>query len=76
LGIALAQTGRLPEAMKHWEETLRLKSDDIEAHYNLGIALQKQGCISEAIEQFEQALKLRPDFTDARDALARLRASQ
>ncbi len=76
LGVALSQAGRLPEAMKHWEQVLRLKPDDVDTHYNLGTALQRQGRVPEAIEQFEQALKLRPDFPAARDALARLRASQ
>ena len=76
LGIALAQAGRLPEAMKHWEEALRLKPDDVEAHMNLGKALEGQGRVPEAIEHYQQALKLRPDFAPAKNALTRLEAGQ
>jgi tetratricopeptide (TPR) repeat protein len=62
--------------MTHWEEALRLKPDDVEAHYNLGLALEKLGRTPEAIEQYEQVLKLRPDFIQARNALMRLGAGQ
>jgi tetratricopeptide (TPR) repeat protein len=55
---------------------VHLKPDDAEAQLNLGIALEKAGRAPEAIEHYERALKIRPEFTAARDALARLRASQ
>ena len=75
LGIALARVGRVAEAIQHWERTLKLKPDDVEAHMNLGNALRRQGQMPEAIEQYEQALKLRPDFGPAREALAQLQSS-
>ncbi|MGO9608987.1 MAG: tetratricopeptide repeat protein, partial [Verrucomicrobiia bacterium] len=65
-----------PEAMEHWEEALKLKPDDVEAHVNLGNALQGQGRLPEAIEHYQQALKLRPDFLPAKNALIRLQPSQ
>jgi tetratricopeptide (TPR) repeat protein len=76
LGIALAQTGRLAEAIAQWQEVLWLKPDDAVAHYNVGIALQRAGLVLQAIKQFERTLELRPDFTDASNALARLRPSR
>ena len=38
-GERLAQAGRLPEAIAHYEQALRIKPDYAEAHNNLGIAL-------------------------------------
>ena len=64
LGNALAREGRLPEAIGHYEQALRLKPEFAEAHYNLGLALQQTGKIQEAISHFEQALRFRPDFVD------------
>jgi tetratricopeptide (TPR) repeat protein len=76
LANALAQLGRLPEAIGHYEQALRLKPDDVKVHYNLGVALEQAGRVQEAIQHYQQALRLKPDFVEARDALARLRASQ
>ncbi len=64
LGLALANTGRLPEAMSHYEQALRIKPDIAEARYNLGIALAQVGRLPEAMSQYEQALRLRPDYAD------------
>ncbi len=72
----MAQARRLPEAMEHWEQALKLKPDDVEAHMNLGKALEGQGRLPEAIEHYQQALKLRPDFLPAKNALTRLAAGQ
>jgi tetratricopeptide (TPR) repeat protein len=76
LGVALVQLGRPQEAMGHWEQALQLKPDYAEAHYNLGVALVQRGRIPEAIQHLQQALRIKPDFAPARDALARLQASQ
>ena len=76
LGVALAQVGRVPEAMEHWEQVLLISPDYAEAHYNLGVGLEQDGKPAEAIQHYQQALRIRPDYTDARNALARLHASQ
>jgi tetratricopeptide (TPR) repeat protein len=65
LGAALAQAGRVQEAIEHCEHALRIKPDFAEAHYNLGIALVQAGRVPEAIGHYEQALRIRPDFADA-----------
>ena len=36
-------------------ESIRLKPDDADAHYNLGTALQAQGKLKEAIAEFRKA---------------------
>ena len=76
LGVALAQVGRVQEAIGHFEQALRINPDFAEAHYNLGVALAQVGRVQEAIGHFEQALRLKPDFTEAQNKLAQLRAVQ
>jgi tetratricopeptide (TPR) repeat protein len=69
LGLALAQVGRLPEAIVQCEQALRIKPDDAEAHCNLGYILLKEGKISGAIGHSEQALRMKPYFAEAHDNL-------
>ncbi len=69
LGLALADAGRLPEAMTHYERALQLKPDYFEAHINLGNALLQTGRTAEAIAHFEQALRLSPDSAEPHNNL-------
>jgi tetratricopeptide (TPR) repeat protein len=69
LGTALLQTGRVAEAIGHFEQALRLKPDDAEAHYNLGNALERLGRTPEAIAHYEQALRIKPDLAMAHSNL-------
>jgi protein O-GlcNAc transferase len=72
----LAQLGRAPEAMEHWEQAIRLKPDYAEAHYNLGVALEQAGKVSEAIQHYREAVRIKPDYIVAQNRLARWRAIQ
>jgi tetratricopeptide (TPR) repeat protein len=65
LGGVLAKTGKIEEAIAHYEQALRLNPDYAEAHYNLGVTLQQVGQVPEAIGHYEQALRLKPDDADA-----------
>ncbi|HUI08145.1 MAG TPA: tetratricopeptide repeat protein [Verrucomicrobiae bacterium] len=65
LGTALLALGRVPEAMEHWQEALRIKPGSPETHYNLGNALLKAGKLEEAIGHYEQALRVKPDYAEA-----------
>jgi Flp pilus assembly protein TadD len=65
LGFALAQAGRRPEGIAHYEAALRLKPDLAEAQNSLGIALAQQGHLPEAIEHLREALRLNPDYAQA-----------
>ena len=60
LGTALDKAGQTDEAIRQYQEALRLKSDDADAHNNLGNALLKTGQIDEAIRQYQEALRLKP----------------
>jgi len=60
LGNALADQGRLPEAIVQYEEALRLVPGYDDPHYNLGNALAKSGRVEEAIDHYRTALRVRP----------------
>ena len=64
LGGLLAASGRLPEAIPHFVEALRLRPDYPQARVSLGSAFASEGRLDEARAQFEEALQLRPDFAD------------
>ena len=76
LGMALVQTGRIEEAIAHFQQALRIRPDLPEVRYNLGSALAQVGRVPEAIAQYKQALRIKPDFAEARNALVRLQAGQ
>jgi tetratricopeptide (TPR) repeat protein len=61
LGNALLQAGRLPEAIKHYEQALQLNPGYAAAYDNLGNALLQAGRLAEAIRQYEQALQINPE---------------
>src|SRR5262249_4177341 len=60
LGFALADQGRIDEAIGHYREAISLQPNFAEAHANLGIALAKQGRIDEAIPEFQATVRLTP----------------
>ncbi len=66
LATWLAQRKRLPEAIRHFEEALRLKPRSAEAQNNVGYALALLGRWPEAIGHYQQALRLKLDFVNAR----------
>jgi len=69
--VALADQGKLREAIAHYSEALRI-APSAGAHYNLGSALARDGRTQEAIGHLESALKLDPGLQRARRALAEL----
>ncbi len=65
LGNALAQAGRVPEAIVQYEQALRINPDLAEAHNNLGNLLMRSGRMPEAREHLEQALRIDPNLAEA-----------
>src|SRR3989441_1007776 len=64
-GTALADQGKLAEAIEHYRQALTMKPDHADALNNCGTALAQQGKPTEAIEHYQQALKIKPDYADA-----------
>jgi len=76
LGNALLHEGKVDEAMQHYEEAVKITPGSPEAQYDLGVVLERMGRAAEAAQHYQIALRLRPDLVPARNALARLQASQ
>ena len=64
MGTALAEQGKIDEAVVHYTEALKIKPDYAEAHYGRGVVLQEQDKIDEAISHYTEALKIKPDYAD------------
>jgi tetratricopeptide (TPR) repeat protein len=69
LGFALAQKGDRMEAIKRYQQALRLKPDYASAENNLGSALADMGITQEAMVHFEAALRDQPVFAAAENNL-------
>jgi len=69
LGYALAQLGRLPEAIAEYQKALQLQPDYVGALSNLGAALIQAGQFAAAIGPLHEALRLNPDDVEAHSNL-------
>jgi Flp pilus assembly protein TadD len=72
MGHVLAAQNRLPEAIDHYENAIRLKPNFAEAHSNLGAALERLGKKDEARGHFEEAMRLAPANTQAAAHMGKL----
>jgi TolA-binding protein len=59
-GVIFWNAGKIPEAKKQFEETIKLKPDHADAHYWVGMADLNEGKIPDALTHFEEYLKLAP----------------
>ncbi len=69
LGTALVEKGQIDEAIRQFQEAIRLKPDYVEACNNLGFALDKKGQTDKAIRQYQEAIRLAPDAAVAHNNL-------
>jgi Flp pilus assembly protein TadD len=78
LAVALAESGRVDEALPHLREALRREPHQADWHYDMGLILARGGRAAEAEAWWSQALALRPDDAQLlRDvAMASARAIQ
>jgi tetratricopeptide (TPR) repeat protein len=70
MGAALAEQGKIVEAVAHYEEALRIKPDDVDSRYNLANALARQGKMPEAMVQYMAVLRMEPRKAAAHNNLA------
>jgi len=76
LGNVLDREGRLAEAMRQYDEALRLKPDYVDAHVNLGAALLASGRQADAMGHFSEAIRLKPGSAQAHNNLGAVLFSQ
>ena len=76
LGVALAQDGRLDEAIYHYFQALRIKPGTADVHNNLGNALAAQGSVDRAVDHYYQALEIDSNNAKAHNNLGNLLANQ
>lgn len=69
LGSALAEAGRLREAVAHYETALAQKPSYADAAYNLGNAWLKLEDFPAAVTAYQRAVALKPDYAEAHYAL-------
>ena len=62
LGDALAEQGRLDEAIAHFRRAVEIEPSYANAHNNLGNALLRKGSLDEAIVHFKKAAAIQPGF--------------
>ena len=71
MAIALAQVGKLDEAIQHYLIALRSNPDDPVAHNGIAVVLAQLGRLEEAIPHFYEALRLMPNNAQVRHNLQR-----
>ena len=69
LGIALAGSGRMDQAIAEFREALRLEPRSSQTHWHLGAALASVGTRDEAIAHLRRSLELDPNNEEVRHDL-------
>jgi tetratricopeptide (TPR) repeat protein len=69
LGAALADQGKVEEAINHYNRSLQIAPNYAKSYHNLGLALAGQGKNDKAKANYLKALQLNPDFAIAHNSL-------
>jgi protein O-mannosyl-transferase len=69
LGVTLDAKGQSDEALRQFEETMRLRPYEADVRNSFGAALGKKGQSEEAIRQYQEAIRLKPDHALAHNNL-------
>ena len=64
-GLAYWRSGNYDQAVKDYDQALRLTPDSAEAFYNRALAYEHKGDYERAVQDFSQALRLKPSDSDA-----------
>jgi tetratricopeptide (TPR) repeat protein len=73
MGLSYRHLGRFDEALKYFNEGLKLNPRDAACLFNVGFIEERQGNSVRADEFFQRALRSNPDFSEALLELANLR---
>lgn len=69
MGVVLKDLVRIPEAIACLEQSIAVRPDVAETHYNLGLTLYEIGRTDEAESNLRRAIELKPDFAAAHSTL-------
>jgi len=69
-GVALAQRGRVDEAINYFRNAINIKPDYVEAHGNLAVAFNSQNKIADAINEYAILAQIKPNDPAAQITLA------
>lgn len=73
IAVAFTDMGRIPDAILHYQEAIRLDSENIDAYLNLGrCQMQLNQGTDEAAGTFQQVLNVDPENNDALEALQQI----
>jgi tetratricopeptide (TPR) repeat protein len=64
LGLALAEKGKVKEAIAEYELAIRLMPDFADAYSNLGVALARRGKLGKALDAHHKAIRIHPDDSE------------
>ena len=64
-GIVLKEAERFEEALRSYDQAIRLRPGYAEAHSNRGNVLKELGRLNEAMASYDQAIRLKPDYAEA-----------
>jgi tetratricopeptide (TPR) repeat protein len=73
MGLSYRHLGRFDEALKYFNEGLKLDPHNASCLFNVGFIQERQGNYAQADALFQQALRSNPDFSEALLELANLR---
>jgi len=76
LGLSYRHLGRFEEAVKYFQDGLKLDPHNAACLFNLGYIEERQGNTARADQLFQEALRSNPDFSEALLELANLRITQ
>jgi tetratricopeptide (TPR) repeat protein len=62
LAFAYGQLGRTEEAIREWQQVVRLLPGFAEAHQNLGVLLQSEARLDDAEAHYRRAIEIRPEY--------------
>lgn len=65
LGLILAHSNNLDEALIFFNKCLEINKNLPDIYFNLGLIFKKKGLLDLSVKNYEEAIKLNPEFLDA-----------